>query len=118
MKVCPYPPTRIDLAGILSEAMFGCNNTDAVVMKALKKTAKLIRKKPPNKEWMLLVLAQIEPGHHIFSKQHTKPTKKKVDAYEEVTVNVPSGFFDGLVLPRDSGKKVRNYTGFIEKQTK
>ena len=66
---------------------------------------------------MLLVLSQIEPSHHIFSKQHTKLIMKKADIYQELAFNAPSRFFNGLVIPKKSCKIGRNLTGFIEKLT-
>ena len=74
-------------------------------------------KKPPSKEWMMLVLSQIDQHHVIFTKRYVKPKKKRRDMYEEVSVNNPEGFFDQLVIPSNGQKKGRSYTGFIDKRT-
>ena len=63
IKACPYPPKKADLADILYDAL--TNNSKE---KNIQRTACLIVKRPPAKEWMLLVLAQIDPTHLVFTK--------------------------------------------------
>ena len=54
MKVCPVKITKMELADLLATTMENQHpepGNDAVIL-ALKRTAKIIRKKVPDKSWM------------------------------------------------------------------
>ena len=40
---------------------------------ALQNTANLMRKKPPNKDYMINLLFTFNPEHPIFAKDYVKP---------------------------------------------
>ena len=96
IKVCAYPPKKEELAQIVYDTILQQNNVAADIKESLKRTGKLIRKKKPHKDWMLLVLSQLDPNHRIFSKGHTKALAKKKRIVDEIQVPNPNGFFDGL----------------------
>ena len=55
-----------------------------------------MRKRPPNKEWLLLIIAQLDPENFIFSKHHTKQIARPVTDEDPVMVHNPDGFFNDL----------------------
>ena len=61
----------------------------------IRRTAKYIRKKPPQVQWMILILSTLEPNHAIFAKDYVNP--KKTIAEEEF-VDGYDDFYEGLPL--------------------
>ena len=74
--------------------------------KAMKKTAKRIEKLPPNKNFLLCLLFNLEPRHEVFEKAYKKPKKARMNIYEEMQIVDDSNFFDGL----PEAKKVKRQT--------
>ena len=103
-RVCAFPPTKAKLAGILSQLL--CNHPpgdEPGFDAAIRRTAVQVRKRPPNKEWLLLMIAQLDEDNFIFSKQHTREHARPVEE-DPATVRNPEGFFDDLNF-RSRGKR-------------
>lgn len=56
-RVCADPPSKLDVAFILSEVMTNYRPMGEPLDTAIKRTALLIRKQPPSVSWQLLVLS-------------------------------------------------------------
>ena len=95
-KVCAFPPNKDVLASLVADLLNRHEPVNPEVDKALRRTAKKVLKKRPCKKWCLLIVAQLDPGNFIFSKEHTKAIAKPQHAAEQVMVANPNGFFDGL----------------------
>ena len=77
---------------------------------AMKRTAKHLRKRPANIDWMIDVLATINENHEYFRKDYYKP--KKLVAEDELVadnqlIENTDGFFDSLPIARNVKKKHR-----------
>ena len=77
---------------------------------AMKRTAKHLRKRPANVDWMLDVLATINEDHEYFHKDYSKP--KKLVAEDELVagdqlIENADGFFDSLPIAKNVKKKYR-----------
>ena len=46
---------------------------NATFDRAVQNTAHMISKKPPCKEWLLALIATMDPGAEIFNKSYVKP---------------------------------------------
>ena len=103
-RVCAFPPTKAKLAGILTQLLINHPHVDEPGFDAaIRRTAVQVRKRPPNKEWMLLIIAQLDEDNFIFSKQHTRELARPVEE-EPLMISNPSGFFDDLNF-RSKGKR-------------
>ena len=51
MRMCPVKITKMELADLLATTMENQPGNDTIIL-ALKRTAKMIRKKVPDKTWM------------------------------------------------------------------
>ena len=100
-RVCTFPPIKSILAQLVYDLLVALPPENAEKDKAMKRTAILVRRKPPCKRWMLSVIAQMSPNHHIFSKEHTRqearPRANAAVAAADVQIENPDGFFDGLM---------------------
>lgn len=76
MKACAFPPSKSRLTDVVCQSLLTHNNDDRDLTLRIKRTVANIRNKQPDKKWMLLVLAQLEPDHFVFSKQHTRAIAK------------------------------------------
>ena len=59
--------------------------------------------KLPDKDWLIAVIATLNPDDEIFKKEYLPPPRKN-NIEELKSINVPAGFFDGLP---DSRSKVK-----------
>jgi len=92
VRICPRPPPKDVL---------------------LEKFAKLMEKKGlhsglqedkyPDKDWLIAMIATLNPEDEIFRKDYAPPARKNV-IEEQKTIRVPAGFFEGLP---DSKSKVK-----------
>ena len=97
-RVCAFPPTKAKLAETLSRLLGNHPHVEEPGFdEAIRRTAVQVRKRPPNKEWLLLIIAQLDPDNFIFSKHHTREHAQPVDE-EPVLVHNPDGFFDNLPI--------------------
>jgi hypothetical protein len=76
----------------------------------MKRTAKHLRKRPANIDWMMDVLATINENHEYFRKDYYKP--KKLVAEDELVaddqlIKNTDGFFDSLPIAKNVKKKYR-----------
>ena len=76
MKACAFPPTKNKLTDIVCTSLLTHSNEDRALVIRIKRTVAHIRSKQPDVKWQLLVLAQLEPNHFVFSKEHTKAVAK------------------------------------------
>ncbi len=119
-KQCADPPPKKVVAEETAQALYDCSDnmaaggllTDDELWKvpAMKRTAKHLRKRPANLDWMLDVLATINKNHEYFHKDYSKP--KKLVAEDELVagdklVENADGFFDSLPLAKNAKKKYR-----------
>ena len=77
----------------------------------------MIRKKQPDKDWLILVLSSIKPDHEILSLTYEKKVEEK--PWDNLyLIDNNNGFFDGLPLAKqECGKKTRCFS-MVEKETK
>ena len=113
-RVCTIPPIKAILAQIVYDLLVAHPSQGPEADRAMRRTAILVRKKPPCKRWMLTVVAQLDPGHRIFTKEHTRqearPRANAAVAAADVQIENPDGFFDGLAQHHDRvGGRRANY---------
>ena len=75
VKFCVDPPKKKDLAKILYTVMNNYRRLGEPMDSGMRRTAKYIRKKPPQAQWMLLVLSSLEPNHFLFAKDYVNPRR-------------------------------------------
>ena len=99
---CVKPPSKKTLALILSNAMKTVQAPPEKLV-GLRATADLILERPPDVEWMLKCLAQMNPLHEVFAKDYVAPKERRgLDATIEVAnLDELEGFFANLPLSRD-----------------
>ena len=102
-KMCADPPSKKQLARILSAVMANYRSLGEPTDSGIRRTAKQIRKRPPSTNWMLLVLSNLDPANPVFAKSYVAPKKPKGN--EAVFLENQDDFFDGL--PVASTKKKR-----------
>ena len=71
MKGCAFPPIKNKLTFIACASLMTHSNEDHDLNMQIKGTFAHVRSKKPQIKWQLLVLAQLEPNHFVFSKEHT-----------------------------------------------
>ena len=119
-KQCADPPARKTVAEETAQALNDYSNAaaadnflnedEAWKGPAMKRTARHLRKRPANLDWMMDVLATINGEHEYFDKEYLKP--KKVVAEGELVTDdklIPNtdGFFDSLPIAKNVKKKYR-----------
>ena len=99
---CVKPPSRRKVAEILANVMKQVN-AHASVIAGLRATADLILEHPPDVEWMIKCLAQMDPNHEVFAKNYVPPKQSRdIEATIEVAnLDDLQGFFANLPLSRD-----------------
>lgn len=112
-KQCPVKLTKAELAGFLGRAMYNAKNSFPLTefqdrqqgIKAFKKTAELIMKKLPDKNWMYLLLSTVEPNHQIFARTYQRPIVQ--NPFKAAPVMVPNlnGIFNDMPLSRRTNKR-------------
>ena len=116
-RQCADWPPKKELAEIVADVLLNCPNIPAEVEAAVKSTAHLIRKKKPDSEWQLQLLAQFAPEHELFSKNYVHPRRARNDAQQDFQVPNPNNFFDGL--PDVSiGKRSQRPISFVDPSVK
>ena len=75
MKQCADPPTRKILASVVAEKLRAYRPIGEPMDSGMRRTAKLIIKKPPSVSWLLMVLGTLEPDHCVFSVSYIAPRK-------------------------------------------
>ena len=108
MKFCADPPKRKDLAQILYTVMTTYRKLGEPADSGMKRTAKYIRRKPPQAQWMLLILSSLEPDHFLFAKSYVNPRKplaaqEQCDSYD--------GFYEGLPIIHNHRGRTLNHMG-------
>lgn len=66
------------------------------IVVSFRRTAKLIKKRPPHVDWMALVMGFIKPNHEIFQKHYVAPKPQRKNAVEPYMVDNEDGFYDNL----------------------
>ena len=94
---CVDPPNRSMLAEMVSSHMRSQDPTGREPFdSSFKRTALEIVKKPPNKEWLLYMLATMNPASEIFRKDYVKPKVNStgVAADPDLVTNTGGWFTD------------------------
>ena len=115
---CLDPPSKEICAEYVIEALKQnayINRTDAEKKKAYLKTMRRVKKLPPNKNWLLTVLFNLNPDHEVFSKTYRKPRQSKMNMYQKVEVVDTNGFFSDL---RDAPHTKRRMVPGLTKEVK
>lgn len=92
IKLCPRPPQKDVLIAKFNKLM-----QDKGLRSGLQ------AEKLPDKEWLITVIATLNPEDEIFRKDYLPPARKNA-IEEQKTIHVPNGFFEGLP---DSKSKVK-----------
>ena len=108
MKFCADPPKRKELAQILYKVMMNYPKLGEPTDSGIKRTAKYIRKKPPQAQWMLLILSNLEPDHFLFAKSYVNPSKP-LAAMEQCESH--DGFYEGLPIIHNHRGRTLNLMG-------
>ena len=115
VKFCADPPKKKELAKILHGVMSNFRKLGEPMDSGMRRTAKHIRKKPPQFSWMMLMLSNLEPDHEIFAKDYVNP--KKTVAAEEL-VNSFDDFYSGLPVVHGHRGRMLNLTDRHEQKRK
>ena len=93
---CVDPPNRATLAEMVSQHMRNSPLTgNEPFDSSFRRTALEIVKKPPNKEWLLYMLATMNPENEIFKKDYIKPKVSSViGANPDLVANTDNWFTD------------------------
>ena len=73
-----------------------------------KRTAKYIRRKPPQVQWMLLILSSLDPDHELFNKDYVNP-RKPLAAQELCESH--DGFYSGLPVVHGHRGRILSHMG-------
>ena len=92
LKQCVKPPSRKVLARILVDKMRTVVAAADMVRK-LKATAILIENHPPDVNWMLTCLSQIDPNNDLFRKDYVLPKVDRAGLNVDIKVEDLQGFF-------------------------
>ena len=109
---CVDPPSRIELARLVVACMkkqFNPAGDNQPFDSSFKRTAEEILKKPPSQDWLLAMLATMDPMAQVFRKDYVKPKvvsrfAQPDDLDADMVENV-EGFFDGLPIAGRSSKQ-------------
>ncbi len=77
VKHCADCPNKLVLAEMVTEQMAKLDNMTAEMKVTFKRTAKLIKKNPPGKDWMMMLLSTFNPNHEIFQRDYVQPAAIK-----------------------------------------
>ena len=93
-------PTKPELAQMLFDvvglAVAEAPNMTPKLRKAINKTAELVLKRPPNKEWMMNIIGLLDSSNEIFASNYVPPAKQRAyPVFEEMLPN-PDHFFNNL----------------------
>ena len=115
VKFCADPPKKKEMAKILHAVMSNFRKLGEPMDSGMRRTAKHIRKKPPQFSWMMLMLSNLEPDHEIFAKDYVNP--KKTVAAEEFVDNFDD-FYSGLPVVHGHRGRMLNLTDRHEQKRK
>ena len=109
---CVDGPPRHELAKMVSERMLAVDTGDARTNAAVKRTADLVNRKPPNRDWLMAMLSTMDPNCELFKKNYVRPKVNRF-AFDEdedsEMVSNPEGWFDELPLARGSKNKTLKF---------
>ena len=109
VRNCVSPPSRVVLAEMVSSRMRGQEPQGREPFdSSFKRTALEIVKKPPNKEWLLCMLATMDPGCEIFKKDYVKPKVNRAGVNDPTLVDNDEDWFSGLPILHRSNKRSQN----------
>ena len=77
LKVCADPPRRIELALMVFDVIMHLNPMPEPFDTGIKRTALLIKQKPPSVNWMIMILSSLNPDHAIFAKNYVRPKEQR-----------------------------------------
>ena len=110
VKPCADPPSKKELAAILYRVMTTYRPLGEPHDSGLRRTAKWVRKRPPNADWSLMVLATIDGDNEIFGRGYVHKRQKNADVEHAQAVDNADNFFDSLpVVPGASGRRGLNF---------
>jgi hypothetical protein len=105
-------PSKIFIADLLVEKMSALpSQGDQKLDLAIRMTACRILKHPPKKDWMIRMLATVDPDNPVFAKDYVAP---KYDYHgnevgEKLTA-MPASFFENLPPSKATKKRTMNLT--------
>lgn len=105
LKNCVDPPPRHELAQMVYDKMMESEPTGTEPFdSSFKRTASVILRKPPKQDWLVAMLATMDPNNRIFDKDYVRPKGKLVEEEEDDAdmIDNSDGFFDGLPLAKPS----------------
>ena len=108
VKFCADPPVRKEIAQILYNVMMNYRKLGEPADSGMKRTAKYIRRKPPQAQWMLLILGSLEPDHFLFAKDYVNP-RRPLAAQEQCDSH--DGFYEGLPIIHNHRGRTLNLMG-------
>ena len=77
LKVCPDLPSKKELASIVADAMESMGPVNEGFDNIFRRTAKLVRKKMPDRHWLIKVLSTVEKDHEIFQRTYKRPVMQR-----------------------------------------
>ena len=100
VKPCADTPSKKELALILCQVMTNYRSIGEPYDSGLKRTAKAIKRRPPNVDWMLMVLATIHAENAVFDRTyvHVKSNTLPTDVSQMVMVDNSDNFFTDLPI--------------------
>ena len=111
---CGDAPAKHTIAMMLADKMNRHPAQGEPFDTMFRRTALKIKRSPPNKDWMLAVLATVDAENELFSKGYVKP---KIDArgieVERDLVDNHNDFFTGL--PAVKSKRKTKNINFVTK---
>ena len=101
---CVDPPPRYELSKMVYDHLLRIDTGDKKVNASVMRTADLVQRKAPNKQWLLAMLSTMDPRNHIFSKNYVRPKVNRFSDEQEDSDMVmnPEGWFDDLPMARPS----------------
>ena len=108
-------PPKKELSKLVGDVMLNFpEKLGEPIDSGIRRTALKIKRKKPNADWLILMLAQFAPEHAIFSPNYVyeKKSKDKV-VIKDLQVDNIDNFFTGLPVPnlsaRDRRKRPINF---------
>ena len=94
--MCAVKLNKKELAAIVADQMslMGPKLNEPLVS-GFRRTARHIRKKKPDRHWLLMVLSSLKPDHPIFSDRYVKMKAPK-PAEHQIMIANKNGFYDKM----------------------
>ena len=112
---CVTPPTKLQLADIVSRLLQAKANTDKSIPRwqkePIRNLATRILNSPPQKEFQLFLIKHLCPDHEIFHKSYVRPVPKKDDEEKKdedllyFQIEDKNNFFDDLPECKSTKRK-------------